>query len=202
MVPSRSSAPKRSAICATSRPIEHPVGLDVRDVVEHQAADRERLAGRRTRSARAAFEAVVLVVERERDEALKAARSRPAARAAAAGDRRGARRSRCGRRAWCSWCCIPSRCATRCTSRYCSAVGLALGDPAPHVRMEDLGAAARHAVEARLAQTLEHLAVGHAELLGEVVDLHAGEALEVDAGAHALPAARAAPRTTRRADSG
>jgi hypothetical protein len=69
------------------------------------------------------------------------------------------------------------------------AVGLALRDASAHVLGQDLGAAARHTVEPRSAQTLQHLAVAHLELLGEVVDLDRREALQVHVGAHLLPAA-------------
>ena len=78
----------------------------------------------------------------------------------------------------------------RCTDEVAVAVALVVGDLAAHPRREDLGAAAGQRVEAGLAQLLQHLLVGLAVVVGEEGDLDRGEALQVDAGPHALQAAQ------------
>ena len=75
-VPWTSLAPKWSATCAIGQRQRDPVRLDVRDVVEHQARDREHLqvGGARLEGEAAALEDRVLGMERERDEREEAAR--------------------------------------------------------------------------------------------------------------------------------
>jgi len=61
-------------------------------------------------------------------------------------------------------------------------------NPAPNLRVEDLGPAAGQAVEPRRTKALEHLRHGHAVVNREEVDLHGGEALEVNVRLDALEA--------------
>ena len=65
------------------------------------------------------------------------------------------------------------------------AIGAALvvADLLAHALGEDLRAAARQRIEARVHQLAQHLLVGHAVEIGEERDLDGGEALQVDARA-------------------
>ncbi len=59
---------------------------------------------------------------------------------------------------------------------------LVVGDARTDIRVEDLGATARQAVESRASQTLENLAIGHPVVAREEVDLNRREALQVNVG--------------------
>ncbi len=68
--------------------------------------------------------------------------------------------------------------------------GLVVRDPRADFRVEDLGASPGQAVEPRALQPLEDLPVGHPVVLGEEVDLHGREALEVNVGLDPLEASQ------------
>ncbi len=161
---------------------EHgPVALDVRDVVEHQPADGQGLEAVGVGGLGDLAQPVALVVELQRDEGLEATGlvlqlAQPdqvidaLLGALDRAEQHGAVRAH-------------AHLVRRAVHRQPAlGVDLVVAQLLAGAGREDLRAAAGHAVEARVAQRPDDLCVGQAVLLGVVVDLHRGEALDVQIG--------------------
>src|SRR5687768_7599241 len=159
----------------------HPVGLDVREVVEHEARDGHRLEGVHARRPRQVRELRARRVEGERDEALEAARAvlllAQTDEVVDAVLRRldvAVEHRRVG---------LEARGVDFARKlQPAPAVGLVRADHRARRLAENLGPAARTRVHPRLLQTPDDLLVRHLVEAREVVYLDHRPRLEVEAG--------------------